>query len=944
MNNRNSSIILITLTMIVALLANSAMAAVMTGVITDSKTGEALPGATIMIKGTYFGASTNIDGYYKVVNIKSGTYTIEVSLISYKMIQKTAVHFEESDSINMDFKLEPSVLTLGKDIVVIGEKPMLDIGATESRSAIGSDQIKNLVVENATDLLKNQSGVVVAGDEIHIRGGRAYENAYLIDGISIQDPYSGGTAGLNITAGAIEEFEVLTGGFNAEYGQAMSGVVQVKTKEGSVQKYSGRLSYKTDNFGLFKKSTIDHQGKISSSNFNSDIGEAQLSGPVPFVKNMSFFSSGYASLSDTYLPHTHDLYSSLFGGSKYAPREANEYSGLFKITHRFSSTLKLVGSFSGSLNIDQGFQSNDFENPNLDAGSYPYQFQNILANYNTRTRVSNNQTLSLTHTTSPKFFYELKLSRFFTQQRSSVKDKSWFDSHEQPIDILPINYIPVYVTYFDSISHQPVRYLDHYDITTGDGFYDYGVGDQWRDYYFEQYTLKWDGNLSFGTRHLIKGGFESNFQEIQMVDINNPGIGKGGLGLDHDIYKVYPNTGSMYLQDKVSSFGLIVNAGLRLDWWFPGDYIDDLIKNQSSEVISPGLRAAYYNDTYSIFGHRGKAHISPRIGISHPVTENAMLFYSYGHFSKLPQPQRVYAKLSSTSTSSSYPLFGNPNLNPETTVSYELGLRYEVTTNDVLSVTTYYKDIFDYIAAFSITQGGRYSNQNFIMYFNLDYARSRGIEIEYKKRASKLLNMTLQGSYSIATGKSSSPKDELLVARGELEEKSIKENYLSWDRPLRVSADFSFYSGKGEHYNIWKLKLPDLWNAYLRLFWQSGQRYTTYTRIERLGQEPEYIKNDNNPYSKTAKSWRWMDLSVKKHFRLSKFQYSIFLEVTNLTNSKNSSIINPLTGQAYEYGDPVLTSWNDPMNPDRNPTYPFPFDPSRYLAPRNIKLGVSLSW
>jgi outer membrane receptor protein involved in Fe transport len=335
-----------------------------------------------------------------------------------------------------------------------------------------------------------------------------------------------------------------------------------------------------------------------------------------------------------------------------------------------------------------------------------------------------------------------------------------------------------------------------------------------------------------------------------------------------------------------------------------GEYIDKLIENQSSEVISSGLRAAYFNDTYSIFGHRGKAHISPRIGISHPVTENAMLFYSYGHFSKLPQPQRVYAKLSSTSTSSSYPLFGNPNLNPETTVSYELGLRYEVTTNDVLSVTAYYKDIFDYIAAFSITQGGRYSNQNFIMYFNLDYARSRGIEIEYKKRASKLLNMTLQGSYSIATGKSSSPKDELLVARGELEEKSIKENYLSWDRPFRVSADLSFYSGKGEHYNIWKIKLPDLWNAYVRLFWQSGQRYTTYTKIERIGQEPEFIKNDNNPYSKTAQSWKWIDLSVKKHFKISKLQYSIFLEITNLTNSKNSSIINPLTGKAYEYGDP----------------------------------------
>jgi outer membrane receptor protein involved in Fe transport len=321
-----------------------------------------------------------------------------------------------------------------------------------------------------------------------------------------------------------------------------------------------------------------------------------------------------------------------------------------------------------------------------------------------------------------------------------------------------------------------------------------------------------------------------------------------------------------------------------------------------------------------------------------------MLFYSYGHFSKLPQPQRVYAKLSSIGTSSSYPLFGNPNLNPETTVSYELGMRYEITTNDVLSVTAYYKDIFDYIAAFSITQGGRFLNQNFQMYFNLDYARSRGVEIEYKKRASKLMNIILQASYSVATGKSSSPKDELLVAKGELEEKSIKENYLSWDRPLRLSADLSLFANKNDHYNLFGLTLPDNWNLYLRFFWQSGKRYTTYTKIEKVGEEPEYIRNNNEPYSETAQDWRWIDMSAKKHFELWGLKYSIFLEITNLTNVENSKIINPLTGRAYEYGDEVLPSWNDPMNPDISPSEPFPFDPARYLAPRNIKLGISLTW
>ena len=161
---------------------------------------------------------------------------------------------------------------------------------------------------------------------------------------------------------------------------------------------------------------------------------------------------------------------------------------------------------------------------------------------------------------------------------------------------------------------------------------------------------------------------------------------------------------------------------------------------------------------------------------------------------------------------------------------------------------------------------------------------------------------------------------------------------------MRLSADASFFANKNEHYRIFGLSLPDNWNFYLRFFWQSGKRYTTYTRIEKEGQDPEYIKNDQDPYSETAISWRWVDLSLKKHFEFSGLRYSLFLEATNLTNYSNSKIINPLTGKAYEYGDEILPSWNDPLSPDLNPTYPTPFDPARYLQPRNIKVGILISW
>jgi outer membrane receptor protein involved in Fe transport len=917
--------LILALSLLLPALAYAQGTYILTGTVSDSENGDVLPGATIMIKGTYLGAYTDPFGNFRIIDVKPGTYTIEVSLIGYKMIQRTAFEVGPETDLTLDFKLESTALALGQDVIVIGERPLLDIESTESASIISSKEIEASIVENATDLLRNTPSVVAEKDEIHIRGGRSYENSYLLDGMSIQDPFSGGTSGLLLSANSIEEMEVLTGGFNAEYGQSMSGVVKVKTKKGS-QKYKGQFTYKTDNFGAWE-----------SMSFNSDIAEASLSGPIPFTKNVaSFFASGYGMVSDTYLPNSENLYSSIFGGSDYALRGANKFSGLFKLHFGFSPTRKLTLTHSGSAAIDQGFSANEFENPNPEYNSYPYQYQTNLDNYNTQTRISNQSSIAWSHTTSPSFFYDLRLSRFFTQLRSDVGGKHWLD-YTEPVDIVPINYF-----YVPNWSPIPWINTSQYIVTTGDGFYDYGNGDTWHDHYFDQYTLKFDATKSIGTAHMIKTGFEENIQEMQMVDIVKPWSGKTGLGLNHDIYKVYPSTGAYYFQDKITSFGLIINAGLRMDWWFPGKYVDRAVED--SLVVSPQLRESYYNDTFKLFGQRGKGHLSPRLGVSHPILDNAMLFYSYGHFSKLPKPQRVYAKLNSVSQST-YQLFGNPNLNPETTVSYEIGMRYEVTTDDILTVTAYYRDIFDYISALRITQSGRTGSNSYLMYFNLDYSRSRGIEVEYKKRASNFLTANLATSYTIATGKSSSPKDELLVARGQLEEKSIKENFLSWDRPLRFSADINVFAGKNTKHNLFGITLPSDWDIYLRYFIQSGRRYTTYTKIEIEGEQTQYVADNKEPYKGLADVWQWADLSFKKHFRIKNdFKITFFTEISNIFNTKNSDIINPLTGRAYEYGDQVLDSWNDPLNPDPAPTSPFPFNPARYLEPRNLKIGLSFSW
>ena len=433
---------------------------------------------------------------------------------------------------------------------------------------------------------------------------------------------------------------------------------------------------------------------------------------------------------------------------------------------------------------------------------------------------------------------------------------------------------------------------------------------------------------------------------MQVVDIYKPWIGK--LGLNNDIYKVYPAVGSFYAQDNINFSGMILNFGLRLDYWFPGKFVDDAVNNPDVITIPDDVRKRYKEDTFSWFGgRRFKARLSPRLGISHPITNNQILFFSYGHFSKWPRPQFVYAKLNPVSAQSSFQKFGNPDLNPETTVAYELGIKTQFSENDVLTVTAYYKDIFDYIRTRTAKiRSARFATQSFITYANIDYARSRGLELEYKKRIGKWFTGNASFSYAIVTGKSSSADEGVLVLRGDLDE-SVKEDFVAWDRPLTISTSLNFYIPKGKPlFGLAPGILDDI-NLYIRGFFESGKRYTPYVFTGDFGLDgrPEYVRDRKNIFGKVGDDWFWIDLNLEKYIQIGALRFSVFMEINNLLDTKNSTIINPVTGKAYEYGDPTPSSWNDPLYPDlQAPVSPFPYNPARYLTRRNIKFGVSFKF
>jgi outer membrane receptor protein involved in Fe transport len=919
------------------------------GAVVDKISGEALPSVNVVIKGTYYGAASDFEGKFTIQNIGSGTYTIEATLLGYKTMQYTGIKVTAGETTPMNIKMEETVLTVGQEVVIIGEKPLFNIEETSSRRSISSEEIQMAVVKDVRDVVSLQTGVVQTDNEIHIRGGRSYENAYMIDGISVQDPLAGRGFGLQIAPQAIAEVEVLTGGYNAEYGQATSGVVNITTKEGA-KNFSGSVGYKRDHF-WFNKNSV--------ANTNTDIYEFNLSGPEPITTyllpltglaipgTVSFFTNFYANLSDGYTrwvekiingkPVGYDvyapkgLYSSIFGGSRFSPRRSNSYSALAKLTWRPVSTFKIGYTFSQSVQIDQNTQTVqatlDRVEPNP---GYQYAFQKIPDSANTYTQINQQHSISLTHTLNSKTFYEVKLSFYSAHVRGDANGKKW-ENYLEAKDIVtyPVEYF------------YPNQGRDTIYVIPGDGFYEYGSPSSWRDHHMNEFTFKFDLTSNPSEKHKIKAGIESRFQEMQLIDIIQPWIRP--LGFDNDIYKVYPAFGAIYAQDGVTMSGMILNFGLRMDYWFPGKYVDDAIDGGKAVLVPQAIRDAYKKESYKLFGRRWKARISPRLGISHPVTDNQTLFFSYGHFSKLPRPQFVYAKLGGTLSRSSFQTIGNPNLNPETTVAYELGLRNQLTENDVFTLTAYYKDIFDYITAKSFraiisgTTRGTYT-----IYINQDYARIRGLEVEYKTRIGKMLRATISGSYSIATGKSSSANETAYNIQQGVQE-NLKETYVIWDRPWQGSANFNFFVAKDDPLFGFGKGILDDYNIYLRLFYQSGKRYTPliYLYDDAMGRSV-YRSDLARPNGSVGDDWFYIDLNFEKYINFSFGKFVLSLEIQNLLNNKNSQILNPITGRAYEYGDITPYDWNDPRYPDLTaPISPFPYDPSRYMNPRTYKLGLS---
>ena len=459
-----------------------------------------------------------------------------------------------------------------------------------------------------------------------------------------------------------------------------------------------------------------------------------------------------------------------------------------------------------------------------------------------------------------------------------------------------------------------------YDLA--DGFNDHGFL-QWAVYQktrTEINTFSMNLTSQVAKEHEIKSGIEFKDMHLEMGDLRYPnrtydGLPDGGpwpdRGIFRDFYTRTPKQGSFYFRDKMEYGEMIANLGFRYDFYIQANEIKT-VDFQTENLTDKDLA-----DSQNKF--------SPRVAFSFPVSDKAKLYFNYGHFFQLPELSKFYRR--PTQASNAFGIIGNPNLDFEKTIQYELGLQYRVTRGYIMSISGFYKDYYGLLNSIREIYGPISTD----VYGNIDYARSRGMEFKIEKRYAHFFAGSFDYEYTWAFGKNSSASADYF-ARFLRQEIPIQETPLDWDIRHQITATGDVRAQKGNHPKIGIFTLPDDWS--FNFIWQfkTGLPFTpdvNYPGLILMGNESPLNNSRRIPYYSTV------DIRLDKNYQVWDLNYTISLRVANLFGSKNVNEVYSSTGLAYS---------NQNINGQIWTGIPTDADPSLYDPGRQIQLGLSVNF
>jgi outer membrane receptor protein involved in Fe transport len=800
----------------------------LSGRVTNEKK-EPLTGANVRIEGQRLGAISDDEGNYFVLGVPAGVYTVRVNLLGHAPLVVENVQIQPDFTTELDLTLRTEAVQMS-EVRVEAERPLLQKDATGTTRFISSEDIAKLPTRGYRDAAAQQTGVVnfqrnidteaQNSNTLIVRGGRPNEVAYYVDGFSQQDPLTG-TSSTSISNNSIEEVVVLTGGFNAEYGRIMSGAVNVITREGQ-SRYFG---------GVEAVSDVLSGDWIGSEQKDYNIYDASLGGPViPGNDDLTFYVSGERRWQGDRQPgfmldNVKSQYADL--GLDDAIKPNNSSGG-------FTMQAKLAWQLGQSMNVKLGGLGSQ-ELWRQYAHAYLFDLDHT-ARYEDR---NTSYFGTFNHVLSPKTFYNVGVNFFETHRKRgdglafdnldpgytwvdggtilsedgqivSDEDSYYRQSNPRFNADAPMFWNDGHV-FDDFLQRRSSYYGAQASLTSQvDAHHQLKFGGDYQRHtlrYFNHFFPVQLGGASPNLTDFDAYGYdlEVDYRDVMVMDVTDgdttftPQRVATGIRLvendddDQDGPK-HPKTFSVYLQDKFEREGVIVNGGLRYDYInvdTPALASDQLpLGDPDSDALPDSL------ETDELVDNKTYSRISPRLGVAFPVDERTLLRFNYGQFYQQPNLQDLYVSyrfLQYKIVNGGYFVgFGNPNLKPERTTAYEVGIARQLGDNVRLDLTAYYKDVKDLV---EITTVPSFPN-NFSSFRNRDYATIKGLDIGFTMRPINNISANLAYSLSSAMGTGSVSRSQTNVA-WQSTEPPKQTSPLDFDQRHKMSLNLDWRLGAG---------------------------------------------------------------------------------------------------------------------------------------------------
>lgn len=952
------------------------------GIVSDKTTGEPLPGVNVQVEGTFLGSATDIDGYFVILNVPVGEYKVIATYVGYKEVTYTGVRVSVDLTTSLNIELEESTLELGEAIVVTADRDLIRRDETNTNIITTAEDIGILPVRGIQQIASLTAGVVKAENSnvMNIRGGRGGEAAVYVDGVLVNDPYNNAVR-VYLPNDAIEEMSVQTGGFNAEYGDAMSGIIVTTTKSGS-ENYSGSVEVITDGF----LSTTDKQLGTYSYGYNEYT--ASLSGPIYPGSKHTFYFSGARRWKQDQTPSwgwaENNNKPEEFKGGVIPGNNDQDWSATGKIKFNLTPEMEVKTS---AVWTDRTYSSTGGS-----FGMNPIWIYNTAhaPEWQTEHRSFN---VTFTHAPTSKTYYDVKFNYFYTFRENYDRFfgddlKAYGDPHFNPRPVTDANYG---LTYTD-------RYEPDY----------FKPGAQYDDYFKNKTTYfgaDFDITHQLDKNHTLKAGFEYKYHTLReyrmltpslfatksnlttleryrLADVRFYGYDLDGNEVDDGDYfgvtrdaALVPTGGfekqapynpiimSAYLQDKIEFGDLVLNLGLRYDRIDPNAW---QFKQQAAEEDADGNIIASTGmfggneifDESDVEDSDVHQFVSPRMGVAFPVTESTVFHAQFGKFYQAPNLNDLYLSpffLDSWVNRGGYfTTLDNPNLEPPKTTSYEVGFKQRLGDFAALRLTAFYKETEGLVQIIPVqTDVTEIAFTN-----NGDFGVIKGLDIMLTVTRFKNFSAKFAYELQFATGTGSASASNFDIAWQD----GGQGNFPKFTMPLDFeqrhtgSLNIDYRLNENEGPTLFGIKPFEYTGLNLLFSFNSGN---PYTRMIIQNAKPFSGRYDNDGLSEkpltavNSETTPWVqrfDLRLDRRFKLpvGNAALTLSLYVLNLFNTENVRDIWATTGLANDTGylgtEAGQTYFNSLSATDQKNYLTREQDFFNYGIPRQIRLGAKIQF